>query len=86
VGSSEGVGAKPHRRSGIGWAMAVLNQVAGAGVLDRLRLRKPMERAVFSSTKAGFRTLGAATRTFTAASKLTRPHGCRRPATPACST
>ena len=73
MASSEGVGAKPHRRNGIGLAMAVLNRVAGTGAVDRLKLKKPLERAVFSSTKTGFRTLGAATRTFAAATRRTRP-------------
>jgi alkylation response protein AidB-like acyl-CoA dehydrogenase len=80
VASSEGVGAKPHRRNAIGQAMAVLNRIAGTGAVEKLRLKKPLERVVFSSTKTGFRTLGAATRTFAAATKLARP--ARLPAGP----
>lgn len=73
MASSEGLGAQPHQRNAIGRAMAVLNRMAGADVVRRLGLSKPMERVVFQTTKTGFRTLGAATRTFTAASKLARP-------------
>jgi len=42
----------------------VLNRVAGLSVLDRWGVRRPAERAVYHSTKTGFRTAGAVNRTF----------------------
>ncbi|HZJ04543.1 MAG TPA: acyl-CoA dehydrogenase family protein [Nocardioidaceae bacterium] len=48
----------------IGFAVAVLNRLAQTGVLDRFGLRRTTERAVFQTTKSGFRALGAVNRTF----------------------
>ncbi len=66
-------------RDALGLGMAALNRLAGLKVIDRLGLRKPTERAVFQATKTGFRTLGAASRAFTAAQRRARP--ARLPAT-----
>lgn len=60
-------------RTAIGLAMSVLNRVAGARLVERLRLKRPIERTVSQVTKAGFQTLGVANRSFTAARKLTAP-------------
>src|SRR6266545_1101057 len=59
------------RRDAIGVGFALLNRVARSRAIDRLGLRKRTERVVFEATKTGFRTAGALTRSFTAASKLT---------------
>jgi alkylation response protein AidB-like acyl-CoA dehydrogenase len=74
VSTSEGPGAKPHRRTAIGAAMTVLNRLAGASVLQRLGVKAPVDRAIYHGTRAGF---AAANRTFTAARKLAKP---QRPA------
>jgi alkylation response protein AidB-like acyl-CoA dehydrogenase len=63
-------------RNAIGMAMSVLNRVAGSPLVDRLGLRRPLERTVAQATHAGFRTAGAAGRTWVAARRLTAP---RRP-------
>ena len=60
------VGEKPDP---IGYAVAFLNKVAQTGALDRFGLRKPAERVVFEATRTGFRTLGAASRTFARAGR-----------------
>ncbi|HEX3649330.1 MAG TPA: acyl-CoA dehydrogenase family protein [Pseudonocardiaceae bacterium] len=52
--------------------LALLNQLAGTRVLDRLGLRAPVQRAVFQATRTGFRTAAAAGRTFQAAGRLGR--------------
>ncbi|MFB9432461.1 acyl-CoA dehydrogenase family protein [Streptoalloteichus tenebrarius] len=57
----------------MGLGLALVNRVAGASVLDRLGLRKPVERMAFEATRAGFRTLGAATRSFQAVRQLGQP-------------
>jgi hypothetical protein len=56
-------------RDAIGAGLAALNKLAATGVLDRLGLRKPAERAVYEASRAGFRTVAAANRTFTAVQK-----------------
>lgn len=67
-------------RDAIGYALAALNKVAGNPLVDRLGLRKPAERVAFQATRAGFRTLGAATRTFKAVQQRGEP--ARLPAAP----
>jgi alkylation response protein AidB-like acyl-CoA dehydrogenase len=52
------------RRDPIGFAVSLLNRLAQTDVLDRLGVRKQTERAVFETTRAGFRTVGAVSRTF----------------------
>ncbi|MDT4893897.1 MAG: hypothetical protein QOE97_2932 [Pseudonocardiales bacterium] len=64
-------------RDAMGLGLAALNRLAAAPALDRLRLRKPVERAVYEASRTGFRTAGAATRAFSSVSKLTAP---KRPA------
>ena len=52
------------RQDPVGFAVSVLNRLAQTSVLDRLGLRKRTERMVFETTRAGFRTAGAVSRTF----------------------
>jgi alkylation response protein AidB-like acyl-CoA dehydrogenase len=58
---------------GMAIALRGLNKLAGTEVLDRMKLRKPLERAIYSGSKNGFRAAGAASRSFTAATKLGQP-------------
>lgn len=57
----------------MGFGLRWLNRLAGSDLLDRIRIRKQVERALLSGTKNGFRTATAAGRTFSAAQKLTGP-------------
>ena len=59
------------RAMGIG--LRGLNWLAGSDLLDRIRIRKGVERALFQGTKYGFRTATAAGRTFKAAQQLGKP-------------
>ena len=52
------------KKDPIGYAVAVLNRLAQTEVLDRFGLRKQTERAVFETTRAGFRTVGNVSRSF----------------------
>ena len=61
------------RRDAIGVGVALLNKLARSRAIDRFGLRKPAERAVFEATKTGFRTAGALSRRFAAASKPAAP-------------
>src|SRR4249919_3898796 len=58
---------------GMGLGLRWLNRLAGSDLLDRIRIRKQVERALFSGTKNGFRTATAAGRTFKAAQRLGKP-------------
>ena len=58
---------------GIGFSLRHINRLAGSDLLDRIRLRKQVERALFQTTKNGFRTATAAGRSFQAAQKLGKP-------------
>lgn len=48
----------------IGFAVSALNKLAQSDVLDRLKVRKQTEQAVYRSTRGGFRVVGAASRSF----------------------
>jgi alkylation response protein AidB-like acyl-CoA dehydrogenase len=62
-----------HKRDAMGIALAVLNRIAGARLVQRFGLNKPIERGVFHATRTGFRTLGAATRSFQSVQQLGKP-------------
>jgi alkylation response protein AidB-like acyl-CoA dehydrogenase len=59
------------RSMGIG--LRALNWLAGSDLLDRIRIRKGVERALFQGTKQGFRTATVAGRTFKQAQQLGKP-------------
>ncbi|MBD8869467.1 acyl-CoA dehydrogenase family protein [Nocardioides donggukensis] len=52
-------------RDPIGYAVLALNKLAQSELIDRLGLRRPAERGVFTVTRGGFRAAGAASRAFT---------------------
>jgi alkylation response protein AidB-like acyl-CoA dehydrogenase len=58
---------------GMGFGLRALNRLAGSDLLDRIRIRKQVERALFQSTKNGFRSATVAGRTFKAAQQLGKP-------------
>jgi alkylation response protein AidB-like acyl-CoA dehydrogenase len=49
----------------MGIGLAVLNRIAGSPTIDKLRLRKTTERAVYEGARSGFRVAGTTTRAFT---------------------
>jgi alkylation response protein AidB-like acyl-CoA dehydrogenase len=57
----------------MGLGLRWLSRLAGSDLLDRIRLRKQVERALFQTTKNGFRSATAAGRTFKVAQKLGKP-------------
>jgi len=57
----------------MGFGLRALNWLAGSDLLDRIRMRKQVERALFQGTKNGFRSATAAGRSFKAAQKLGKP-------------
>jgi alkylation response protein AidB-like acyl-CoA dehydrogenase len=61
----------PERSMGLG--LRTLTRLAGSQLLDRMGMRKRVERWVFRGTRRGFRAAGSASRSFSAAAKLARP-------------
>ncbi len=57
----------------MGFGLRALNRLAGSDLLDRIRLRKQVEKALFQGTKNGFKGATAAGRTFQAAQRLGKP-------------
>ncbi|MDP3969489.1 MAG: acyl-CoA dehydrogenase family protein [Nocardioides sp.] len=62
-GGKHGLASK-EARDPIGYAVAALSVVAQSSLIDRLGLRKQAEQAVFTTTRGGFKALGAASRSF----------------------
>ncbi len=63
----------PLSERGMGLGLRALNRLAGYELLDRLGIRKALERVVFQASKNGFRSATVAGRTFKAAQKLAQP-------------
>jgi alkylation response protein AidB-like acyl-CoA dehydrogenase len=57
----------------MGLGLRALNRLAGSDILDRAGVRKHVERALYQGSRNGFRTIGAANRSFSAATKLGKP-------------
>lgn len=58
---------------GMGLGLRAIRVLAESDLLDRVGLRKQVEKALYNGTRDGFRAAGAAGRTFAAAQKLGRP-------------
>ncbi|MDT4938128.1 MAG: hypothetical protein QOG80_1799 [Pseudonocardiales bacterium] len=71
-------GRNTRGRDAMGRGLAALNKLAGAAVIDRLRLRRTVEKAVYEGSRTGFRTAGAAGRAF---AKVQRSGTATRPGT-----
>ncbi len=56
-----------------GWGLAWLNRFAGSAVVQRMKLNKPAEKALYQASKTGFKTAGAANRAFKSVQKLVKP-------------
>jgi alkylation response protein AidB-like acyl-CoA dehydrogenase len=57
----------------MGISLRAINWLASSDLLDRIRIRKQVERTLFQGIKGGFRSVTAASRTFKAAQKLGKP-------------
>lgn len=67
-------GKNPTKVDAIGAAMRVLSTVAGSDFVEKHGLRKPVDRVTYQATKTGFKTLGAANRTFKKVSGGNKPN------------
>jgi alkylation response protein AidB-like acyl-CoA dehydrogenase len=71
-GGKHGLSSK-ETRDPIGYAVAALSRLAQSDVLDRIGLRKQAEQVVFTTTRSGFKTITAASRTFARAGSSGKP-------------
>src|ERR1700712_5566177 len=71
-GGRHGV-ANDETRAPIGYAVAAMSRLAQSDLLDRLRLRKRAEAAVFTATRSGFRTATTAGRAFARMGRRGKP-------------
>lgn len=62
-----------NKRDSMGFGLKLLNLFASWPLIDKLGLRKSSERVVYQATKLGFRTAGAAGRSFKAVQKQLKP-------------
>lgn len=60
-------------KDAMGLGLRVLNRFAGLKTVDQLGLRKPATRAIYGASRAGFATVGAASRVFKSTQKLLQP-------------
>lgn len=67
-------GKNPTKVDAIGAAMRVLSTVAGSDFAEKYGLRKPVDRVTYQATKTGFKTLGAANRSFKKVSGGNKPN------------
>lgn len=58
------VGLNPVKRDAMGAAMRFLTRITGSDLAEKYNLRQVIDRVTYEGTKTGFKTLGAATRTF----------------------
>jgi alkylation response protein AidB-like acyl-CoA dehydrogenase len=71
-------GRNTRGRDVMGLGLAALNRLAGAKLIDRLGMRKRVEKVVYEASRTGFRTAGAAGRAF---AKVQRGGAPTRPGT-----
>lgn len=60
-------------KDAVGYALTALNQLASSELLDRLKLRKPVERLAYTFTKSGFQVLTTTARTFQSSKSSSKP-------------
>lgn len=67
-------------RDATGIALSVMNTLAGSELIDRLGLRKTIERVAYRGTKGGFELISAASRPFNQLKQLSQPVRLDKPA------
>ncbi len=60
-------------KDAMGLGLRALNRFAGLKAVDQLGLRKPATSAIYGASRAGFATVGAASRVFKSTQKLLQP-------------
>lgn len=57
----------------MGAGLRILNSIASSSTIDKLKLRKPVERTIYHSSKNGFKASAAVSRQFAAKDKQDKP-------------
>lgn len=66
-------------KDAVGYALGALNKLASSDFLDKVGLRKFIERLAYTLTKTGFRVVTTTARTFKASQKLDKPQRLHAP-------
>ncbi|WP_111655984.1 acyl-CoA dehydrogenase family protein [Isoalcanivorax indicus] len=66
-------------KDAVGYALTALNKMASSSLLDKLGLRRVIERVAYSLTRTGFRVITTSARTFSSANKLDKPERLNAP-------
>lgn len=66
-------------KDSMGYALSALNRLASSDVLDRVGMRKFVERMAYSLTKSGFQAMSSSARAFKSVRKLDKPERLRAP-------
>ena len=66
-------------KDAVGYALGAMNKLASSDFLDKVGLRKFIERLAYTLTKTGFRVLTTTARTFKATQKLDKPQRLHAP-------
>lgn len=66
-------------KDAVGYALIALNRLAGSRFLDRVGMRKLVERLAYSLTKTGFRVITTSARAFQSTRKLDKPERLKAP-------
>lgn len=64
----------------IGYALSAMNSIASSTWVDKLGLRKPIEKLTYQGTKSGFQAIAASTRQFKSVTRLMQPARLEAPA------
>lgn len=66
-------------KDAVGYALTALNKMASSSMLDKLGLRRVIERVAYSLTRTGFRVITTSARTFSSGNKLDKPERLNAP-------
>ncbi len=66
----------------MGSALSMLNKIAASETIDKIGMRKPLEKLVYAGTKTGFSAISAANRQFKPLLDVVRPTRMRHARTP----
>ncbi|MBA3978991.1 MAG: butyryl-CoA dehydrogenase [Alcanivorax sp.] len=66
-------------KDAVGYALTALNKMASSSMLDKLGLRRVIERVAYSLTRTGFRVITTSARTFSSRNKLDKPERLNAP-------
>ena len=66
-------------KDAVGYALSALNRVASSSMLDKMHLRKPVERLTYQITKGGFQVISTTARTFKPKKSSNKPERLTAP-------